>query len=92
MHILDGFLTNRIAIALDVISCANILYAARRGKLDFSGRMVPVMGVLAAFLVMAGSSSLPVPLGKMLTVYCARKPCRALEGDPGTRNPVREPC
>lgn len=60
MHIPDGFLANRIAVALDVISCANILYAARRVKLDFSGRVVPVMGVLAAFVFAAQMLNFPI--------------------------------
>ena len=60
MHIPDGFLTNRIAVTLDVISCANILYAARRVKLDFSGRVVPVMGVLAAFVFAAQMLNFPI--------------------------------
>ncbi len=60
MHIPDGFLTNRIAVALDVISCANIMYAARRVRLDFSGRVVPVMGVLAAFVFAAQMLNFPI--------------------------------
>jgi cobalt/nickel transport system permease protein len=60
MHVPDGFLTNRIAVTLDVISCANILYAARRVKLDFSGRVVPVMGVLAAFVFAAQMLNFPI--------------------------------
>jgi len=60
MHIPDGFLTNRIAVSLDVISCASILYAARRVKLDFSGRVVPIMGVLAAFVFAAQMLNFPI--------------------------------
>lgn len=60
MHIPDGFLTNRVAISLDVVSCASILYAVRRVKVDFSGRMVPVMGVLAAFVFAAQMLNFPI--------------------------------
>jgi cobalt/nickel transport system permease protein len=60
MHIPDGFLTNRIAVALDAISGAGILFAARRVKLDFSGRVVPIMGVLAAFVFAAQMLNFPI--------------------------------
>ena len=60
MHIPDGFLTNRVACSLDVVSGASILYAARRAKVDFSGRMVPVMGVLAAFVFAAQMLNFPI--------------------------------
>jgi cobalt/nickel transport system permease protein len=60
MHIPDGFLTNRLAVSLDVVSGANILYAARRVKVDFSGRMVPIMGVLAAFVFAAQMLNFPI--------------------------------
>ncbi len=60
MHIPDGFLTNRLAISLDVISGANILYAARRVRVDSSGRMVPIMGVLAAFVFAAQMLNFPI--------------------------------
>jgi len=60
VHIPDGFLTNRIAVSLDVVSAAGILYAARRAKVDLSGRMVPVMGVLAAFVFAAQMLNFPV--------------------------------
>ena len=60
MHIPDGFLTNRVAISLDMLSSASILYAARRIKLDASGRMVPIMGVLAAFVFAAQMFNFPI--------------------------------
>ena len=60
MHIPDGFLTNRIAGSLDVVSGATILYASRRVRVDFSGRMVPVMGVLAAFVFAAQMLNFPI--------------------------------
>ncbi len=60
MHIPDGFLTNRIAVSLDVVSGISILYAARRAKVDFAGRMVPIMGVLAAFVFAAQMLNFPI--------------------------------
>ncbi len=45
---------------MDVISAAGILCAARRAKVDLSGRMVPVMGVLAAFVFAAQMLNFPV--------------------------------
>jgi cobalt/nickel transport system permease protein len=60
MHIPDGFLTNRIAVALDILSGASILYSAQRLKVDFAGRMVPIMGVLAAFVFAAQMLNFPI--------------------------------
>ena len=60
MHIPDGFLANRIAVSLDIVSGASILYAARRAKVDFAGRMVPIMGVLAAFVFAAQMLNFPI--------------------------------
>jgi cobalt/nickel transport system permease protein len=60
MHIPDGFLTNRLALSLDVISGAGILYAARMAKFDFSNRRVPIMGVLGAFVFAAQMLNFPI--------------------------------
>jgi cobalt/nickel transport system permease protein len=60
MHIPDGFLTNRLALSLDVISGAGIAYAARMAKVDFSNRMVPIMGVLGAFVFAAQMLNFPI--------------------------------
>ena len=60
MHIPDGFLTNRVALSLDALSAASVLYAARRVKLATSGRLVPLMGVLAAFALAAQMLNFPV--------------------------------
>jgi cobalt/nickel transport system permease protein len=60
MHIPDGFLTNRIALSMDVVSGATILYAARRVKIDVSSRMAPIMGVLAAFIFAAQMLNFPI--------------------------------
>jgi cobalt/nickel transport system permease protein len=60
VHIPDGFLTNRIAVSLDVVSGISILFAARRAKVDLSGRMVPIMGVLGAFVFAAQMLNFPI--------------------------------
>jgi cobalt/nickel transport system permease protein len=60
MHIPDGFLANRIALSLDALSGAGVLFAARRLKLDLSARMVPIMGVLSAFIFAAQMLNFPV--------------------------------
>jgi cobalt/nickel transport system permease protein len=60
VHIPDGFLANRIAVSMDVVSGLSILYAARRAKVDLSGRMVPIMGVLGAFVFAAQMLNFPV--------------------------------
>jgi len=60
MHIPDGFLSNRVAVAFDAISGVGILLSARRVKLEASARAVPMMGVLAAFVFAAQMLNFPV--------------------------------
>ncbi len=60
MHIPDGFLANRIALAMDVVSGAGVLYAARRIKIEASTRVIPLMGVLGAFVFAAQMLNFPV--------------------------------
>ena len=60
MHIPDGFLTNRIALSLDALSGVSILFAARRLKLELFARMIPIMGVLSAFIFAAQMLNFPV--------------------------------
>jgi len=60
MHIPDGFLTNRMALTLDALSGVSILFAARRLKLELSARMIPIMGVLSAFIFAAQMLNFPV--------------------------------
>ncbi len=60
MHIPDGFLTNRVALSLDALSGASILYCARRLKLERSARLVPIMGVLSAFVFSAQMLNFPI--------------------------------
>jgi cobalt/nickel transport system permease protein len=60
MHIPDGFLSNQVAVSLNVVSGAGVLYAARQVKVDVSGRAVPIMGMLAAFVFAAQMLNFPV--------------------------------
>jgi cobalt/nickel transport system permease protein len=60
MHIPDGFLSNRIALSLDALSGVSILFAARRLKLELFARMIPIMGVLSAFIFAAQMLNFPV--------------------------------
>ena len=63
MHIPDGFLTTRVALSLDVISAAGILFAAKRARIDSSDRVIPLMGVLGAFVFAAQMLNFPVAGG-----------------------------
>lgn len=60
MHIPDGFLSTRIAVSLNAISGGTILYASRRVRLAGSDRMIPVMGVLAAFVFASQMLNFPI--------------------------------
>ncbi len=60
MHIPDGFLSNRVALSLDALSGVTVFYATRRVTIEGSGRMVPIMGVMAAFVLAAQMLNFPV--------------------------------
>jgi cobalt/nickel transport system permease protein len=60
MHIPDGFLANRIALALNGLSGISILYAAHRVRHALSGRLIPIMGVLSAFVFAAQMLNFPL--------------------------------
>jgi cobalamin biosynthesis protein CbiM len=60
MHVPDGFLANRIAVSLDALSGASILYAARRVERELSGRMISIMGVLSAFIFASQMLNFPI--------------------------------
>ncbi len=49
-----------MALSLDALSGASILYAAQRLKLELSVRMVPIMGVLSAFIFAAQMLNFPI--------------------------------
>jgi len=60
MHIPDGFLTNRIALSMDVLSGASVLLAAHRLKLESAMRLIPMMGVFSSFVFAAQMLNFPV--------------------------------
>ncbi len=60
MHIPDGFLTAGVALPLNAVSAAGVLYAARRLRVEAAGRMIPVMGMLSAFVFAAQMLNFPV--------------------------------
>jgi cobalt/nickel transport system permease protein len=60
MHMPDGFLSKQVALTMDGVSAATILYASRRLSPDRSARVVPMMGVLAAFVFAAQLLNFPV--------------------------------
>lgn len=60
MHIPDGFLTAGVALPLDAVSAAGVLYAARRQRVEAAGRMIPAMGMLSAFVFAAQMLNFPV--------------------------------
>ena len=60
MHIPDGVLSNRIWLSLDAVSGATVLYAARRLHIRASARLIPLMGVLSAFVFAAQLLNFPV--------------------------------
>lgn len=60
MHIPDGFISTPFALAMDGLSGAAILYAARRVGRDLADRLIPLMGVLSAFVFAAQLLNFPV--------------------------------
>ncbi len=60
MHIPDGFLANRIAVLLNVVSAGSVFFAARRHSYDAAARAIPLMGVLSAFVFAAQLLNFPV--------------------------------
>jgi cobalt/nickel transport system permease protein len=63
MHIPDGFLTPGIAILGWVIALVMIVLALRQTRRQLDDRMVPTMGVLAAFIFAAQAINFPVAAG-----------------------------
>jgi cobalt/nickel transport system permease protein len=60
MHIPDGFLTSRLWLAFDAFSGAGVVYAARRLRLEVASPVVPLMGVLSAFVFAAQMLNFPI--------------------------------
>lgn len=63
LHIPDGFLSVAIAVAMWLATAGFVALAIRRASRDFDERMVPLMGVLAAFIFAAQAFNFPVAGG-----------------------------
>lgn len=63
LHIPDGFLSVPVAILAWIITIAFMVVAIRRASREFDERMVPLMGVLAAFIFAAQAFNFPVAGG-----------------------------
>ncbi len=63
MHIPDGFLTTMVALALWFITATLVAAAILRTRRRLGERLVPLMGVLAAFLFAAQAINFPVAGG-----------------------------
>lgn len=63
LHIPDGFLSVAVAVVMWVVTAIFVVLAIRRASRDFDERMVPLMGVLAAFIFAAQAFNFPVAGG-----------------------------
>jgi cobalt/nickel transport system permease protein len=63
LHIPDGFLSAPVAILAWIVTIAFIVIAVRRASREFDERLVPLMGVLAAFIFAAQAFNFPVAGG-----------------------------
>ncbi len=63
LHIPDGFLSAPVAILAWIVTIAFIVVAVRRASREFDERLVPLMGVLAAFIFAAQAFNFPVAGG-----------------------------
>jgi cobalt/nickel transport system permease protein len=63
LHIPDGFLSAPVAILAWIVTIAFITVAIRRSSQSFDERLVPLMGVLAAFIFAAQAFNFPVAGG-----------------------------
>lgn len=63
LHIPDGFLTPAIAAVGWIVAIVLIVVALRQARRGLDDRMVPVMGVLAAFIFAAQAVNFPVAAG-----------------------------
>src|SRR3989304_7849537 len=63
MHIPDGFLTPAISVVGWVIAVVMIVVALRQTRRQLDDRLVPMMGVLAAFPFAAQAINFPVAAG-----------------------------
>lgn len=63
LHIPDGFLSAPVAILAWLVTIVFIVIAVRRASREFDERMVPLMGILAAFIFAAQAFNFPVAGG-----------------------------
>lgn len=63
LHIPDGFLSAPVAILAWLVTMVFIVIAVRRASREFDERMVPLMGILAAFIFAAQAFNFPVAGG-----------------------------
>ena len=63
LHIPDGFLSAPVAILAWLVTAAFIIVAIRKANQELDERLVPLMGVLAAFIFAAQAFNFPVAGG-----------------------------
>jgi cobalt/nickel transport system permease protein len=63
LHIPDGFLSAPVAILAWIVTIAFVVVAVRRSSKTLDERLVPLMGVLAAFIFAAQAFNFPVAGG-----------------------------
>ncbi len=63
LHIPDGFLNPPVMLVTWVVAIALIAVCLRQVKADYQDRMVPLMGVCAAFIFAAQMINFPIPGG-----------------------------
>jgi cobalt/nickel transport system permease protein len=63
LHIPDGFLSVAVAVVMWIVTVAFVAVAIRRASREFDDRLVPLMGVLAAFIFAAQAFNYPVAGG-----------------------------
>jgi cobalt/nickel transport system permease protein len=63
LHIPDGFLSPVVAILAWIVTVAFMVVAVRRASREFDERLVPLMGVLSAFIFAAQAFNFPVAGG-----------------------------
>lgn len=63
MHLPDGFLSPGVSAATGILSLAGIGYSLRKAAAVAEDRMIPLMGVMSAFVFAAQMINFPVPGG-----------------------------
>ena len=60
MHIPDGFLSDKVCAATWIISAAGMGYYLKKTALTLKDKMIPLMGVMSAFIFVAQMLNFPV--------------------------------